>query len=85
MNRRDASRALALLPLVAARPALAQAPATFRVAWVSTERTGLPSVNRDVFRTGMREAGYVEGHDLVIDVWAGDGSGTLPRADVVIR
>ncbi len=76
MNRRDASRALALLPLVAARPSMAQAPATFRVAWVSTERKGLPSVNLDVFRTGMREAGYVEGYDLVVDVWAGDGSGT---------
>ncbi len=76
MNRRDASRALALLPLVAARPVFAQTPATFRVAWVSTERRGTPSVNLDVFRAGMREAGYVEGSDLVVDVWAGDGSGT---------
>ena len=76
MNRRDASRALALLPLLAARPAFAQAPAALRVAWVSTERRGLPSVNLDVFRIGMREAGYVEGRDLVVDVWAGDGSGT---------
>jgi len=82
MNRRDASRALAVLPLVAARPAFAQAPAAFRVAWVSTERRGLPSVNLDVFRAGMREAGYVEGRDLVVDVWAGDGSG--PRVTEMV-
>jgi putative ABC transport system substrate-binding protein len=79
MNRRDASRALALLPLVAARPALAQASATFRVAWVSTERTGLPSVNQVIlaFADGftMGFAGHIAAFSLqhripAVDGWA---------------
>jgi putative ABC transport system substrate-binding protein len=45
-----------------------------RVAWVSVERTGSKSPYLDAFRDGMRELGYVEGKDLVIDTWWGDGT-----------
>jgi len=75
MKRRDASRILALLPLATAWPAFAQAQAPFRIAWVSTERKGVPSANLEAFRGGMRDAGYVEGRDVVIEAWPGDGSG----------
>ena len=82
MNRRDASRILALLPLATAWPAFAQAQAPFRVAWVSTERKGVPSANLSAFRSGMRDAGYVEGRNLVLEVWTGDGSGERVTAMV---
>jgi putative ABC transport system substrate-binding protein len=75
MNRRDGLHALLALQLAAAWPAVAQAPASFRMAWVSTDRKGVPSANLEAFRAGMRDAGYVEGRNLTIDVWTGDGSG----------
>jgi putative tryptophan/tyrosine transport system substrate-binding protein len=75
MNRRNATRMLSLLPLAAAWPTSAQAQTKLRVAWVSTERQGAPSANLDAFRGGMRDAGYVEGRDFVIELWAADGSG----------
>jgi ABC-type uncharacterized transport system substrate-binding protein len=31
------------------------------------------SPNFEAFRGGLRDLGYVEGRDLVIDVWSGDG------------
>ena len=65
----------AALQFAGAWPAFAQSQAPFRIAWVSTERKGLPSVNLEAFRAGMRDAGYVEGRNLVLDIWAGDGSG----------
>lgn len=82
MKRRDASRILALLPLATAWPAFAQAQAPFRIAWVSTERKGVPSANLSAFRSGMRDAGYVEGRNLVLEVWTGDGSGERVTAMV---
>ena len=75
MNRRDASRILGLLPLAAAWPLFAQGPSTFRVAWVSTDRKGVPSANLEAFRAGMRDAGNVEGGSYVVDLWSGDGAG----------
>ena len=69
MNRRNASRMLSLLPLAAAWPSFGQAQAPFRVAWVSTDRKGVPSANLEAFRAGMVDTGYVEGRNLVLDVW----------------
>jgi putative ABC transport system substrate-binding protein len=75
MKRRDAFGILGLLPLAASWPRHAQAQAPFRVAWVSTDRKDVPSANLEAFRAGMRDTGYVEGRNLVLDVWLGDGSG----------
>ncbi|MBK9115027.1 MAG: ABC transporter substrate-binding protein [Betaproteobacteria bacterium] len=75
MRRRTAVRALGLLPLCAARPALTQTQVRHRVAWVSTDRKDRPSENLEAFRGGMRELGRVEGRDFAIEVWSGDGSG----------
>ena len=46
----------------------------YRVAWVTTERANAPSRNFEAFRGGLRELGYVEGRDIVIEIWSGDGS-----------
>ena len=74
MKRRSFQRSLAALPLAAAWGALAQPKRPLRVAWVSTERKDPPSRNFAAFRAGMGELGYVEGRDLVIDAWWGEGS-----------
>ena len=74
MNRRSACRALAAFPFALTVPAAAQPVGPLHVAWVTTERKNAPSANFDAFRRGLREFGYTEGGNLVIDVWSGDGS-----------
>ena len=74
MRRRSFQRSLAALPLAAALSSLAQPKRPLRVAWVSTERKDVPSQNFAAFRDGLRELGYTEGRDLVIDAWWGEGS-----------
>jgi putative ABC transport system substrate-binding protein len=68
---------------LAAEPALAQvasrvaaqgAGGPLRVAWVSLEQAGSASPVFGAFRDGMAALGYVEGRNLVIDAWWGDGS-----------
>jgi putative ABC transport system substrate-binding protein len=41
---------------------------------VSTERKDPPSHNYAAFRTGMRDLGYIEGRNLHIPAWWGEGS-----------
>jgi len=74
MNRRNACRALATFPFVLALSTAAQPVGPLRVAWVTTERKNAPSPNFDAFRRGLRDLGYTEGGNLVIQVWSGDGS-----------
>lgn len=74
MNRRAVCRALALLPVAIALPTAAQPAPVFRVAWVSTDRPRTDSPALEAFRAGMRDLGYVEGRNLIIDAWRGEGS-----------
>ena len=76
MGRRSFCRALALIPLAVASYAQAQTPRPLHVAWVSVERAGSKSPYLEAFRDGMRELGYTEGNNLVIDVWWGEGTET---------
>lgn len=73
MKRRTFWVALTAVSLMVTGTAAAQ-PQPVRVAWVSVERTGSSSPYLDAFRDGMRDLGYVEGKNLVIDTWWGDGS-----------
>ena len=57
-----------------AMAAAGESPPVLRVAWVSPERAGSKSPNLAAFRAGMRDLGYVEGKNLVIDTWWGEGS-----------
>jgi putative tryptophan/tyrosine transport system substrate-binding protein len=53
--------------------AFAQKPAVVRIGWVSNDRAvGSPFL--DAVREGLRDFGYVEGRNLVIDARWGDGS-----------
>ncbi|MEO7854639.1 MAG: ABC transporter substrate-binding protein [Rubrivivax sp.] len=74
MKRRSFQRTLAAMPLALTLSVMAQPKRPLRVAWVSTERKDAPSRNFAAFRAGLSELGYVEGRDLVIDAWWGEGS-----------
>lgn len=74
MKRRSFHHALAVMPVAAALASTAQPKRPLRVAWVSTERKDPPSQNFAAFRAGLRELGYTEGRDLLIDAWWGEGS-----------
>jgi putative ABC transport system substrate-binding protein len=69
--------------------ALAQAqPASpLHISWVSIERAGAPSPFLEAFRGGMRDLGYVEGRNLVIDIWWGEGSAAAlaPQVDRIVQ
>ena len=81
MQRRTLCHALLLI----ATPAFAQ-PAPFRIAWVSIERANSSSPVLAAFRSGLTALGYVEGRNLVIDTWWGDGSAARlaqQRADIL--
>lgn len=74
LNRRAIHRAIATLPWWGWPAARAQRSGPFRVAWASTERRSNPSGNLAAFRNGLSELGLVEGRDIVIEGWWGEGS-----------
>ena len=73
MRRRDLCIAISVLPMAFATKARAQG-GPLRVGWVSTERSTVPSPFLEALRQGLRELGYIEGRNLVLDVWWGKGS-----------
>jgi putative tryptophan/tyrosine transport system substrate-binding protein len=74
VKRRTICRVLAVIPMALATAAAGQSPRVLHMAWVSPERAGSSSPNLEAFRAGMRELGYIEGQNLVIDTWWGEGS-----------
>jgi putative ABC transport system substrate-binding protein len=54
-------------------PALAQAPTPARVGWLSLDRAG-GSPFLEPFRAGLRELGYAEGRNLIVDARWAEGS-----------
>ena len=66
MRRRDVITVLAGTALAWPIAAFAQTAKVGRIFWVSTEAQPDPFV--DGFRQGLRERGYVEGKDLVIEL-----------------
>ncbi|HZI82957.1 MAG TPA: ABC transporter substrate-binding protein [Casimicrobiaceae bacterium] len=86
MKRRLFCRSLVIGSLATAFPVQAQAR-PLRVAWASIERANSNSPYLGAFRDGMRELGYIEGRDLVIDAWWGDGAeAKLARqVDAIVR
>ena len=74
MKRRIFCRGLAVMSAATVLPTAAQPAPMFRVAWVSTDQKNSPSPNLEAFRGGMRDLGYAESRDLVIEPWWGEGS-----------
>jgi len=59
--------------LFAPGASLAQPSSIHRIGWLSNERAGVATYF-DAFRSGMRDLGYVEGRNLVIEARFGEGS-----------
>jgi putative ABC transport system substrate-binding protein len=75
VKRRTICAGLAALPLAAALPARGQSGAPFRIAWVTTDRKDAPLPNLEAFRAGLADLGHVEGKNVAIEVWSGEGTG----------
>ena len=69
MRRRTICQSLATLPAALSLCAAGQPVRVQRVAWVSTDRKAAPSPNLDAFRGGLRDLGYREGSNLMLDTW----------------
>lgn len=72
MKRRAICAAMLTVPLAVV--ARAQAARPVRIAWVSPDRANQPAPYLDAFLSGMRQLGYVEKRDIVIEPWWGEGS-----------
>src|SRR4051794_23986438 len=74
MNRRHALAAFGAVAITASRRVLAQSTdKRWRIGFLEA---GSPSANRhfvDAFRKGLRERGYEEGRNVVLDVRWADG------------
>lgn len=66
-------RLLALVALLVAAGASAQGIAVHRIGMLETTSESANRANLDAFRRGLREAGYVEGQNVVIDYRSAEG------------
>jgi putative ABC transport system substrate-binding protein len=81
MNRREVLGMLAAMASAAAGNSVAQGTSIARVGWVSGDREAGNS-GFVAFKAGMRELGYVEGRNFVIEARWGDGS--LPALEPLV-
>ena len=65
---------LTLAPIVAEAQ---QPPRVARVGWMSLATPTAPALNFDVFRQGLRDLGYVEGQNLILELRYTDGKNEL--------
>ena len=83
MDRRSAVVGLATLgPMMSTRSS-AQALRNARIAWVTFARAEPDSPFLQGFRGRLRELGWVEGRNLTLDIWGGDG--TAARMKELVR
>jgi putative ABC transport system substrate-binding protein len=74
MDRRNACRTLAAFAAFPVALVDAQPSDRIRVAWVSMDHDGSDSPPLAAFRAGMATLGHVEGRNLTLDGWWGQGS-----------
>ena len=68
--------------LAAPLATVAQAPRVHRVGWVTLAKPGGPSPFLEAFRQGLKERGYVDGRDVVVEARYAHGS--RERADAMV-
>jgi putative ABC transport system substrate-binding protein len=73
-SRRQILQAFGACVLIAPLAAIAQSNKVYRVGWISLGQPDAPSPFLDAFRQGLKERGYVEGGNLVIDARLAGGS-----------
>jgi putative ABC transport system substrate-binding protein len=74
MDRRSAVVGLAALGPLRATRVHAQALRNARIAWATIARADPDSPFLQGFRGRLRELGWVEGRNLRLDIWGGDGT-----------
>jgi putative ABC transport system substrate-binding protein len=74
MDRRSAVVGLAALGPLRATRVHAQALRNARIAWATIARADPDSPFLQGFRGRLRELGWVEGRNLTLDIWGGDGT-----------
>lgn len=73
-SRRQALAALGTCVLLAPFGGFAQSPRVYRIGWISLGKADAPSPFLDAFRQGLRERGYVEGRDVIVEARLADGA-----------
>jgi len=81
-RRRQILAILGACGLIAPLAAFSQNTRMYRIGWISLAKSDAPSPFLDAFRQGIRERGYVEGKNVVIDARFADGS--RERADRMV-
>jgi len=74
--------ALGACGFAASLGAIAQSTRVYRVGWISLGSPNTPSPYLDAFRQGLKERGYVEGRNVVVEARLADGS--AERADQMV-
>ena len=85
-SRRQALVTLGTATLAASFASFAQQARTFRIGFLSSEAASDPgqAARLDAMRDGLRERGYVEGRNIVIDArWAEGRYDRLPASSIV--
>jgi putative ABC transport system substrate-binding protein len=80
--RRLILAALGVCALMVSLDAVAQGSRVYRVGWISLANADTPSPFLDAFKQGLKERGYVEGRNVVIEARLADGS--RERADQMV-
>lgn len=73
-------RGACVLLLASAAPLSMHAAAPRRVAWVSIDSPNPDNPSLKVWREAMREQGWIEGRNLVVDLWWAEGSADKLKA-----
>ena len=83
MTRRGVIAGLASLAVAPKQSSAQQAPAKIpRVGWVWAGRSAGNPTEAEGFRQGLKELGYIEGENVIVDYRFGEGR-TAPVADLV--
>ena len=74
MHKKITRRTFCSMLLALPFPAQAQQPAKIpRIAWLTASSLSAPSARVEAFRQGLRDLGYVEGKNIVIELRFGEG------------
>jgi len=73
-SRRQILRICGTWLFVAPLAGLAQSTRVYRIGWISLGSANAPSLFLDAFRQGLKERGYIEGRNVVIEARLADGS-----------